>query len=487
MKTSNSQTFALFTGAFFLFLVTGLKGQTKAEQIDDLLEKYHEYDQFNGSALVADDGKIIFSEGFGMANLEHNIPNKPETKHRIGSITKQFTAALVLQLVEQGKLQLDQPISTYLPNYEGPAADVVTIHHLLTHSSGIPSYTSFPGFFEEHSRDPKTPAEFVKTFSDSTLQFTPGERFVYNNSAYFLLGHIIEEVTGNTYEQVLKENILDPLNMNNTGFDHHENILKNRASGYERNGSGYVNAPYLDMSLPYAAGSLYSTVEDLYKWDRALETDKILSEASKELMFKPHISAGSSDYGYGWMLGTMPVGKNKDSVKIIGHGGGINGFNSLLVRFPEEDDFVVLLNNTGRTNLQDMVMGINNILHGEKPEPPKKSLAMELLPIFQKDGTAAGLQKFRELQKDSTYSLNEAEMNALGYELLHAGKTKEAIEVFKINVEQFPDSWNTYDSLGEAYMKDGQKEKAIANYEKSIAMNPENENGKKMLEKIRTE
>jgi CubicO group peptidase (beta-lactamase class C family) len=192
-KFLNRQKIGLL--AIFLFFYTGVNfGQDNSQQIKDLLEKYHEYDQFNGSVLVANDGKVIFSDGFGMANMEYDIPNSPQTKHRIGSITKQFTAALILQLVEEGKLELEQPISKYLPEYKGPAAEVVTIHHLLTHSSGIPSYTSFPNFFRDQSRNPSTPAEFVKTFADSTLQFTPGERYSYNNSAYFLLGHIIEEL-----------------------------------------------------------------------------------------------------------------------------------------------------------------------------------------------------------------------------------------------------------------------------------------------------
>ncbi len=473
--------------AAILFLSTGvLFAQNIPQEIEDLLTRYHEYGQFNGSVLVASDGEVVFADGFGMANMEHDIPNRPDTKHRIGSITKQFTAALILQLVEEGKLELDKPISAYLPDYEGPAADVVNIHHLLTHSSGIPSYTSFPGFFQEKSRDPASPKEFVKTFADSTLQFSPGERFAYNNSGYFLLGHIIEEVTGKSYEQVLQERILDPLNMKNTGYDHHETILKNRAAGYEKRGNNYINAPYLDMSIPYAAGSLYSTAEDLYKWDRALKKDEILSEASKKLMFSPQIPDGDAQYGYGWAIANMPVGQSTNSVPIVAHGGGINGFNTLIVRFPEEDDLVVLLNNTGGTRLRDMAVGINNILHGKGAEMPKRSLAMEVLPVFEEEGVDAGIKKYEELKTDDTYALMEPEMNQVGYQLLRTGKTKEAIEVFKINVTEFPDSWNTYDSLGEGYMEDGQREKAIANYEKSIEMNPENENGKKMLEKIST-
>ena len=483
MKTCHfSLSLSLFLGAFFC--LTTLFGQSKAQQIESLLKKYHEYEQFNGSVLVAHEGEVIFADGFGMANMEYDIPNEPDTKHRLGSITKQFTAALILQLVEQGKLELDKTISNYLPDYEGPAAKTVTIHHLLTHSSGIPSYTSFPGFFEKYGRDPYSPKDFVKTFADSTLQFTPGEKFLYNNSGYFLLGHIIEEVTGKAYEQALQDNILDPLNMKNTGYDHHATILKNRASGYEKRGEGYINAPYLDMSLPYAAGSLYSTAEDLYKWDRALNTNKILSESSKELMFSPQITQGNTQYGYGWMISKLPVGNTKDSVDLIAHGGGINGFNTLIARFPEEDDLVVLLNNTGGTKLQEMTLSINNILHGEDYEMPKRSLAMTLLPVFMEQGVDAGLNKYKELKADDSFALNEAEMNRIGYMLLQGDKINEAIEVFRINVEEFPKSWNVYDSLGEAYMVAGQKNKALEYYKKSIEMNPDNENGIKMLKQI---
>lgn len=477
-----SRRFALLTGAFFC--LTTLFAQSKAQQIENLVKKYHEYEQFNGSVLVAHEGEVIYTDGFGMANMEYDIPNEPNTKHRLGSITKQFTAALILQLAEQGKLELHKPISTYLPDYKGPAADKVTIHHLLNHSSGIPSYTSFPGFFEEHSRDPYSPKDFVKKFADSTLQFTPGEKFLYNNSGYFLLGHIIEEVTGKTYEQVLQENILDPLNMKNTGYDHHATVLKNRASGYEKNGEGYVNAPYLDMSLPYAAGSMYSTVEDLYKWDRALYSNEILSKSSKELMFTPQITQGNTKYGYGWMINKLPVGETQDSVNVIAHGGGINGFNTLIARFPGNEDLVVLLNNTGGTKLQDIAMSINNILQDADYEMPKRSLAMAVFPVFREQGVTAGLEKYTTLKADESYALNEAEMNRIGYGLLQNDKIKEAIEVFKINVEEFPDSWNVYDSLGEAYMVDRQKDKAVKYYKKSIEMNPENENGIKMLQQM---
>ncbi len=476
----------LGTGVLFLFTLISV-AQSKSEMIGELMEKYSEYEQFNGSVLVAENGKVIYKDGLGLANMEFDIPNEPDTKHRLGSITKQFTAMLILQMVEDGKLELNKPISNYLPDYTGPAADKVTIHHLLNHSSGIPSYTSFPGFFEKQSRDPYTPGEFVKTFSDSTLQFTPGEKFSYNNSGYFLLGHIIEEVSGKSYEEMLEENIFEPLEMDNSGYDHHDSIIKNRASGYERAGNGYRNAPYLDMSIPYAAGSLYSTVEDLYLWDQALYEEELLSEELKEQMFSTQIKDGDSYYGYGWAISKMPIGTTKDSIQTIAHGGGINGFNTLLIRIPKDKHLIVLLNNTGGTNLGEMARSIINILYDTDYEMPKRSIAMELLPVFMNRGVSEGMEKYKTLKEDKTYAIKENEMNMIGYRLLQSGKTEEAIAVFKINVAEFPESGNVYDSLGEAYLEAGQKELAIENYKKSVEIDPQNTNGINILKKLEKE
>jgi CubicO group peptidase (beta-lactamase class C family) len=250
--------------------------QDHAAKVQEVLALAHDYRQFNGSALVAENGKIIYKGAFGMANMEWNIPNTPDTRFRLGSITKQFTATAILQLVEQGKIKLDGKLSDYLPDYRKDVGEKVTIHHLLTHTSGIPSYTSQSGFFENVSRNPYKVDDFVKKYASGDLQFEPGSKYTYNNSGYFLLGAIIERVTGKPYEQVLKENLFDPIGMKNTGYDHHDTIISKRASGYSLKPDGYTNAPYLDMSIPYAAGSLYSTVEDLYLWDQALSTEKLL-------------------------------------------------------------------------------------------------------------------------------------------------------------------------------------------------------------------
>ncbi|MDR7209824.1 serine hydrolase [Flavobacterium piscis] len=460
-----------------------LTAQDNATQIDQLLSKYNEYGQFNGSALVSEHGKIIFKKGYGSANIEWDVPNQPDTKFRLGSISKQFTSLLIVKLAEKGKLKLNVPITTYLPDYPKVNGDKITIHNLLTHTSGIPNYTSFPHFFKDQSRNPYSPEEFVKTFSNLPLEFTPGEKFNYSNSGYFLLGYIIEKISGKSYEQYLQETILTPLKMVNTGYDHSDVILKNRAAGYEKRGGKISNASYIDMSIPYAAGSLYSTVEDLYLWDQALYTNQLLSAKSMDLLFKRYIKAGSDFYGYGWSIEEVSNG-DKAKLGIIEHGGGINGFNTIISRVPADKNLIVLLNNTGGTVLNEINDAIRAILYGQPFDQPKKSLAFELLDIFSEKGVKTGTDTYKKLKTDPTYSIKEGDMNSAGYQLLQTGKKKEAIEVFKINVETFPKSGNVYDSLGEAYLADGNKKLAIANYKKSIELDPTNENGKKILEEI---
>lgn len=465
-----------------LFTLT-IFAQDKAKKIDELLSKYNEYGQFNGSALVAENGKVIFKKGYGSANIEWNIPNQPDTKFRLGSITKQFTALLIVKLAEEGKIKLDVPITAYLQEYPKETGGKITIHNLLTHSSGIPNYTSVPNFLKEKARNPYSPGDFVKTFSNLPLEFKPGEKFAYSNSGYFLLGYIIEKITGKTYEQYLQETIFTPLKMLNSGYDHSDVTIKNRAAGYEKQGKKIINAPYLDMSIPYAAGSLYSTAEDLYIWDQALYTTKLLSEKSIESLFKPYIKSGGAFYGYGWFVEEADNAE-KGKLKIVGHGGGINGFNTIISRVPADKNLIVLLNNTGGTVLGEMNDAIHAILYNQPFSLPKKSLALDLLDIYDAKGIKAGNEAYKKLKNDPVYDVKENDMNRVGYQLLQNGKKKEAIEVFKINVEKFPKSGNAYDSLGEAYLADGDKKLAVANYSKSVELDPTNENGKKILAEI---
>ena len=457
--------------------------QDKPAKIDEVMTAANKYRLFNGSALVAEHGKVIYKKGLGLAQMEWNIPNTLDTRFRLGSITKQFTAALILQLVEQGKVKLDGRVSDYLPAYRKDIGEKVTVHQLLNHTSGIPSYTSLPGFFNDVSRNPFTVDDFVKKYASNDLEFEPGSKFSYNNSGYFLLGAIVEKVTGQTYEKALKERILDPLGMKNTGYDRHGTLIEKRASGYQKTPDGYTNAPYLDMSLPYAAGAMYSTVEDLYLWDQALYTDRVLSAATKELMYKPNLD----DYAYGWVITRAKLGTGTESVPKIKHGGGINGFNTVIVRFLAQKHLIVLLDNTSQgRSLEQLERELTNILYNQPYNLPKMSVAEVLFKTIGENGIEAGLAQYRDLKtrQANVYDFSEPELNRLGYQLLEAKKLKEAVEIFKLNVEAYPQGFNTYDSLGEAYMISGNTELAILNYKKSLELNSQNTGATEMLKRL---
>jgi CubicO group peptidase (beta-lactamase class C family) len=301
-----------------------------------------------------------------LANVEWEIPNTPDTKFRLGSITKQFTALATLQLAETGKLSLDDPVKKY---YSGaPAAwDKVTVHHLLNHTSGIPSYTSIPNFFRDKARDPLKPAEIVKLTQDKPLEFEPGEKMIYSNSGYVLLGHIIEKASGEEYAGYMRKHIFEPLGMKNTGYDTQKAILKKRASGYSPD---LTNAPYLDMSLPYSAGSLYSTVDDLLIWDRALYAGKLISKESYEKMFTP----AKNDYAYGWVVRT------RSGHKEIGHGGGIHGFNTSFLRYPEDRLTVIVFSNVNGPSADRIATDLARMHFGEDVKPPAVKTAITLAP-----------------------------------------------------------------------------------------------------------
>ncbi len=452
----------------------------KAAKIDEVMTLANKYRLFNGAVLVADHGKVIYKKGLGLANMEWDIPNTTETRFRLGSITKQFTATLILQLVAQGKIKLDGKLSDYLPDYRKDIGEKVTIHQLLNHTSGIPSYTGLPGFFQDVSRNPYKVDEFVKQYASKDLEFEPGSKFSYNNSGYFLLGAIIEKVTGKPYEQVLKENIFEPLGMKNSGYDHFDTLIQKRAVGYQKTADGYVNAPYLDMSIPYAAGSLYSTVDDLYLWDQALYADSVLSSTSKELMFKPNLS----NYAYGWTITKTSFDAN---VPVITHNGGINGFSTTIIRFPAEKNLIVMLDNTAQGGSIDRLsVELTKILYDKPYELPKMSLAEKLAKTITDKGIAAGIAEYHDLKakQANQYDFGEDELNRLGYQLLQRGKRDEAIEIFKLNVEAYPKGFNTYDSLGEAYMVAGNKELAIVNYKKSLELNAGNTNATETLKRL---
>ncbi|MGB2628404.1 MAG: serine hydrolase [Candidatus Acidiferrum sp.] len=454
----------------------------KTVKLDKLMLEYADCCQFTGTVLVSEHDKIIFQKGYGMADREWAIVNTPDVKFRIGSITKQFTSMLVMQQVAKGNIRLDGHISDYLSYYRKDTGEKVTITQLLNHTSGIPSYTGMPKFFDDVSRNYYAPDDFVKKYCSGDLEFEPGSKFHYNNSGYFLLGAILEHVTGKKYDALLEENILAPLDMKDTGYDLWATILPKRASGYQLELVGVSNAPYLDMSLPFSAGSMYSTVQDMYKWDQALYTDKLLSAELKKKMFTP----GLEDYGFGWVIKAIPEKESAAGKTMITHGGGINGFNTIEVRVIEDHDLIVAFNNTPGANLTELAKDIRDILYGQEPAPPKRSLSHDLGVTVAQKGVNAAISQYRglKLANSPNYTFEENALNSLGGRLLDKDRTADAIAIFKLNIEEYPKSSNAYDSLGEAYSKDGQKGPAIESYRKAVELDPKNQNAVEKLKEL---
>ncbi|WP_286269806.1 serine hydrolase [Thalassotalea hakodatensis] len=452
----------------------------KAVRINALMSDYHALRELNGSVLVAKNGKIIFEKGFGKANFEWGIKNDPNTKFRIGSLTKQFTATLIMQLVEKGSVDLHAPISQYLTYYRKDIADKVTIHQLLNHTSGIPSYTSKENFRNKVSRNSYQVESFIQQHCSDDLAFEPGSKFQYSNSGYFILGAIIEVVTGETFAESLDKHILLPLKMHDTGYDNGQEILTNKAQGYEKLLEGYQHADYLDMSIPYAAGSMYSTTRDLLKWDNALHEGTVVSTPLQKKMYE---DTSDRNYGYGWMIEHLPAEKFGKAKSIVKHGGGINGFNAFITRVIEDKYLVIILNNAGGAPMTAMTEGILNILYNKPVAPAQQHPMYALFQQYKKGGIKA-LEQQQELRKQQGESISERHLNSLGYLLISSKRLGDAINIFTFNTRIHPTSANAYDSLAEAYYLNEQHDKAIEFYQTSLSFDASNDNAKQMIEKI---
>ncbi len=351
-----------------LLLVTYSIGQNPAPTTEQIVARANEYmdaavevEGFSGSVLIARDGKQLFSHGYGLASVELNVQNSPETVYRLGSITKQFTGMAISMLQERGKLKVTDSVCKYVaecPDEWKP----ITIRNLLSHTSGVPSYTEFPDF-PKTSILPITNAEMIGILVKKPLQFKPGEKFAYSNSGYFILGEIVERASGQKYEDFLEEHIFVPLGMEDTGYDSPARIIKNRAAGYIRQSGKILNASYLDMSVPYAAGSLYSTTNDLLLWDQALYTEKLVKKKALDEIFAPF--EGESGYGFGWSIGRAFERRS------ISHGGGINGFSTDISRFPDDRLTVIVLTNFQGSPAGRVSKELAAIVFGAKYEIPK--------------------------------------------------------------------------------------------------------------------
>jgi CubicO group peptidase (beta-lactamase class C family) len=415
--------------AVFFLLVGVCAAQGNVSRMEQVVQSYVDSKQFMGSVLVAQDGKVVLNKGYGFANLEWDVPNTPTSKYRLGSLTKQFTAACILLLEERGKLKIDDPVKKYMP--DAPAAwDKVTIFHLLTHTSGIPSFTGFPDYAASEPF-PSTPEKLVARFRDKPLEFQPGEKWNYSNSGYVLLGYLIEKISGQTYSQFVQENIFTSLGMKDSGYDSNSAIIAHRAAGYTPIPNGIKNAGYIDMTIPLSAGGLYSTTEDLLRWEQGLMGGKLLSPASLQKMTTPF----KQDYAFGIGVHT------EKGHKIIDHNGGIEGFNTILQYYPESKLTIIVLANLNGQAPEAIAAKLADLEHGQSVVLPseKKEISVAPAVLSKYVGTYELMPGFNIVMTLENGQLMTQATNQPKFPLFAQSDTKFFLKVVEAELEFFKD------------------------------------------------
>jgi len=435
--------------AVVLFSAVSVKAaDTASDKIRAMLTTLDENGQFNGSILVAREGKVLYRDSFGTA-AGSSDKNRAETPTDLASVSKQFTAMAVMMLAEQGKLSYEDAITKYLPQLKDSAADI-TIRHLLTHTSGIPDVGDL-GIDRPNLKE----SEVIEAVVKQHAQFgKSGERYRYSNTGYTLLGMILEKVTDLSLGDFLARNVFDPLGMSHTRLP---------------SKPGYTKGD----------GGIFSTVDDLLKWDQALYTDRLVKQTTLNEAFTPaQVRAETTTYGFGWNI------TEKDGDRFVWHTGNTGQYRAFIGRRLGERILVVILTNQGNSRRIEICDAIVDILHGKPAIMPKLSIAMRIAGVIHARGIEAGLQEYDRLKATQLETFDfsdESELNALGYQLLGQGEKQAAVRIFELNAREFAASSNAYDSLGEAYSNVGQRDRALQAYTKAVELDPKNLNAQRML------
>jgi CubicO group peptidase (beta-lactamase class C family) len=416
------------------------------------------------------------------------VPNRPDTRFVIASVTKPITAVATLALVERGELHLDDTVADLLPWYRSDTGSRVTIHHLLSHTSGLPNFAGREFWEGPAPRLDYDRREFLEEFGSGDLLFEPGSAARYSDTNYILLATILEQVTGTTFGEVLSQYVFGPAGMSDSGVAESGAILGGVASGYvERHGK--VSAgPFINYAdVQRGAGDVVSTAADLFRFVRSVRSGRVLGPELREALFAPCADSGfpGQRQGYGWNLGTLETSDGR-GIPFAQAPGNNGGFNALLYVLPESDAVVAVLLNTGTpwldARLFTIAEALARILYGEPVPTPRPSVVPVLRRIRDASGGDGLGAAYRVLVASSAFDPDESGVNRLGYELLQAGDSARAIEVFGAVAELFPDSWNAQDSLGEAYWNAHRYEESLARYRRSVELNPENRNGRQRIE-----
>ncbi len=448
-----------------------------SNRIDSLLSSCQASGLFNGVGLVVDEGKVIFRKAYGYTNPDTLHLLQPDDVFCIASITKQFTAFLILRMQEEGLLNIYDPITQYLKEFASPAYEKVTIYHLLTHTSGLPNYTALPDF--DQAVDYSEEEMFL--LMKKPLQFEAGSKYDYSNSGYFLLGKILERVSGLSFADLLDKEVFAPLQMTRSSVKDTwpETGI---AQGYWRTIDGMAPMPGYSCKTLFSTGGIFSTVDDLLKWEQALYDETFLSKELREIMFTPY----KNDYGCGWYV---RKGYHNDGSYYERHlhGGMIKGYHCFIFRRIPQKQTIILFDNNHNQEIQEIKNSIWRILEDGPtliPQPKLSNLLFQassenhLLVVI--DSIRSSPNSFREV-----YEFEEYDINTVGYRLMEAERYEEAEAVMKFNIHLFPEAWNVYDSIGELYFARGLWEEGKEMYEKSLELNPMNGSAREALEMVR--
>lgn len=385
-------------------------------KLDRYVQKFVDQNLFSGAVLVAEKGKMLLCKAYGMANLEHGVFNKPDTKFNIESITKSFTALAIMKLQELDLLSVQDNLSKYIPDY--PHGTTITIHHLLSQTSGIKN-SAFGPDYKKESKQSYSLEQRIALFKDHPQEFAPGEKFDYGDNNYVLLSYIIEKVSGQSYEKFLQKYIFEPLDMRTSGCTDYKRIIKHRAAGYTFDKyDELVNGDYIDKSFEAGAGTVYSTVRDMYRLDKALYSNKILSQKSLNAMFTPH----NESYGYGWVIKQTPYGK------VVSHsGGGFDGFSSYFHRNIHKKICIIILNNIQDMPVIHIAENLERIVLGKSPEQStKKPIEISMNPAIYDQYVGSYRDKSERWNFVVSTENNRLliEINGLGFTLHPASETE---------------------------------------------------------------
>ncbi|HKP85300.1 MAG TPA: serine hydrolase [Blastocatellia bacterium] len=463
------------------------------EQLEPMIEQAMRQGGVPGFAIaVVQNQKVVYAAGFGLRNLNNkNEKITPQSLFHMASITKPFVATSIMQMVEQGKISLDAPLVKYLPYFRmrDERYKAITIRQMLSHVSGMPDVEDYE--WDKPQYDDGALERYVRSLGGLSLIADPGTKFQYSNMAYEILGDVIAKVSGESFEDYVKRHILEPLGMRSSTLLVKQADPRLLTSPHVLDDSYEVAVsrvfPYNRMHSP--SSTLYSNVLDMSRWAMAnmnrgeLDGKRILQASTYDVMWKP-AGDGWKQIGISWFL------REYKGRRVVAHGGGDTGFRSNLVMLPGEGIAVVMMSNyDGPSALGAITNAALDVALGLKPEPIvfKESIAKVFYKTMAGEGLEAAVKKYHELKKSAPdqYSFQEDELNTLGYRLMMRGKLKEAIRALQLNVEAYPESSNAYDSLGEVYMKNGNRELAIENYEKSLKLDAGNQNAVEMLKKLK--